>query len=237
MTEQEAQPAGGRAQQRVDGQLPLPLFSMMPKAQPPPEGAAQVADETYAESSSKNGEEVETEDPVANPPTHALNAKPDARTVKRMARYHRYQQVFMKALLMTPVAERDQLEFPSIFATGPHKAGSNGDTPITAEKVGGFARAAEIVGRSPGFHPSRSLLQPLRQTIRYREKAQRWFERLHPRDARRKQTRGHQRFNEQLKGVYQTLSGGRAYSPTRERERSRWQALEVVGSMFGERSG
>jgi hypothetical protein len=211
MAEDEAQPAGGRAQRRADGQLPLPLFSTMPTTQPPPEGAAQVASDTHAESSSEDEEEEDTENFATSLQLHALGAAIDDETRRVTVKYHHYQQVFVESLFTAPIAECDEVEFWDLFATGPQKANGNGDVSVTLQTSESFKKAARMVVREPDFEPSHRLLRPLRKTIRYRLKAQKWFERLQPGDPRCEKREGHRKFNELLKGVYQTLSGGSAY--------------------------
>ena len=225
---------GSRAPQQsghatADGQLPLPLFSTMLTTQPPSEratrltGRANAASLSLSSSSSSSSSssdsdseaKEETEDSVVDSSIHELNAPLDRRTSRRLTRYHRFQRVFMEEFLFTTVAKCDELEFWKLFATGPHQPGGKDETPVTIQRADTYVKAAKIVSRNPDFHPDRRLLQHLRRTIRCREKAQRWFDRMHPGDARRKHQNGHRWFIKLLKRVYQALSGGRAYSPTR----------------------
>jgi hypothetical protein len=70
------------------------------------------------------------------------------------------------------------------------------------------------VRRNPDFRPSDRLLGHLRRTIRDRERAQRWWSRLHPGDKRSGRQDRHVGFINILKRAYRILSDGRAYSPT-----------------------
>jgi hypothetical protein len=208
--------ASVRARQTDDGQLPLPLFSTIPTTQPPSEGATQLAGDAIAAFSRDFEAPEETEIPIVDSSMHELNALPNKKTVRRMARYHRYQEAFMEEFLFTTVAKCDEYEFWNLFLTGPHQPDGNDGTLITIKKADTLIEAANIVVRDPEFQPSRRLLQHLQSTIRNRQKAQRWFARLHPRDKRCGRVPGHLAFIEILKRVYQTLSGGRAYSPMRQ---------------------
>lgn len=177
----------------------------------------EEVDEEEAEDEGKEWEDEEEADvPAASPPTptHDLDAAVDRRTLDRMYKYHRHQREFQKALLDTPVEEDDELRFLLLFATGPHRSGDR-ETPVTFKRADDYEQAADIVRRNRAFRPNRRLLQHLRRTIRYREKAQKWFSRLHSRDARHARAAGHWAFIDILKRVYQTLNDGRAYSPSR----------------------
>jgi hypothetical protein len=240
-------------------QLPLPLFSAMHTAQPPPEEATRTADDVTAAvsprkepagahqqaghttaasppdseasdseasdseasdseasdseaSDSKASEEAE--DSVADNSTHELNAPLSQRTHQRMIRYHRHQRAFNEELLFTDVAKDDELEFWKLFNTGPHQPGCTENTPPRIDQTANFERAAGIVRRNPDFRPSDRLLEHLRRTIRDRERAQRWWSRLHPGDKRSGRQDRHVGFINILKRAYRILSDGRAYSPT-----------------------
>ena len=238
-------------------QLPLPFFSATPTTQPLPEGVCQTigdanaavspeeaaailpqhaGHETDASSSDSEGTNG-TVDPVADSLTHELDVPLDERTIQCTARYHRHQRRFQEMLFITSVVDSDKLEFLSLFATGPHKANCKESTPMTIQNAEGFERAAEIISHNPDFQPSGKLLHQLRTTIRNRERAQRWYARLDPRDKRSGRQNRHLAFIEVLKRVYRTLSGGMVYSPVRShRERARWQALVIVGSMLEQHS-
>jgi len=181
-------------------QLPLPSFGSIP--QPEPIVEPQVSFE-------------EPESPPADRPTHALNARVSQRTIRRIEKYHRLQKVFLTALRDTPVATEDAPEFQRLFQTRRHQITGDADEVATLKGWGDYEKAADIVRRSPTFQPNPRLLHPLRRTIRYRQKAQKWFSRLNDRDHRRKRTKAHWRFIEILLRVYETLNGGRAYSPRR----------------------
>lgn len=104
------------------------------------------------------------------------------------------------------------------------------------QKAESFGIVAGVVFRNPELQRSRRSLQHLRRTIRYREKAQRWFEHLYPKDARHRRAEGHREFNEHLRGVYQTLSGGRTYSLMRHRECAKGPGVGAEGSMLEQQS-
>ena len=199
-------------------------------------GAPQLAGRATAASSPNPEVNGEAEVPVADGSTHELNAPVSERTYQRMVRYHRHQRAFMEEFLFTPVAKYDELEFWKLFETGPHQPGDNDNVRI--EKTANFERAAGIVRRNPDFRPSDRLRKHLRRTIRNRERAQRWYSRLHPMDKRSGRHQVcHVDFVDILKRVYRTLSDGRAYSPARRHRKQvrRWQAMVVKGSMLGER--
>jgi hypothetical protein len=229
--------ASFRARQTADGQLPLPLFSTIPTTQPPSEGTTRLAGGAIAAVSPDSEDTDGEEGPISKGSTHEINEPISERTHQYAVRYHKHQSRFMEEFLFTAVAEPDEIEHYNLFATGPHQPDGDDDTPVRIERTENYEIAAEIVRRNPDFRPKGRLLQHLRRTIRNRQKAQRWFERLHPRDKRCGKVPGHLAFIEILKRVYQTLSGGRAYSPAKRHRHDRWQALVVVGSMLEQRPG
>jgi hypothetical protein len=229
--------ASFRARQTADGQLPLPLFSTIPTTQPPFEGATQLAGDTIAAVSPDSEDTDGEEGPISNGSTHEINEPISERAHQYQARYHQHQSRFMEEFLFTAVAEPDEIEHYNLFATGPHQPGGDDDPPVRIERTENYEIAAKIVRRNPDFRPKGRLLQHLRRTIRNRQRAQRWYSRLHPGDKRVARQHGHLALIEILKRVYQTLSGGRAHSPAKTHRRDRWQALTVVGSMLEQRSG
>ena len=183
-------------------------------------GAPQPAGQVTAASSSNPEATEEAEGSVANSSKHELNAPVNERTIQRTARYHRYQRAFVEEFLFTNVAKDDELEFWKLFTTGPHQPDGGDDTPVHIGQRSDYERAARIVRRIPDFQPSERLLQHLRRTIRNRDRAQRWWSRLHPKDDRNGRQARHVGFNDILKRTYRILSDGRAYSPARRhRER------------------
>ena len=196
MTERDVNDTRLSTSPAADEQLPLPSFDSIPQP------------------ATQSSSEEPGSPPVAQP-THGLDVYPSQNTVGRMIKYHRHQLAFQKALLDTEVADRDYRKFQLLFVTRRDKLTGAHDAIVTIRSSDGFERAADLVRRSPDFQPDRRLLRHLRITIRYREKAQRRFSRLHPEDRRTRRIAGHLAFIDILKKVYQTLNNGRAYSPRR----------------------